>query len=163
MSGYGDDEGFTAWLAENGYTHPASAPTPGVLRNRGSGYIDGVYGARFSGIPTGGFAQERAWPRTGAYAYCQPIGDNIIPDAVIKASYAAAWQEASSPGSLSVSVTPGRMIKRQKVDGAVEREFFEPGADLSAVEASTLVLSAIEGLLAPFLTSAGALPAILVV
>lgn len=163
MAGYGDDDGLAAWLADHGYTLPDTAPAPAVLRNRGAGYVDGVYGARFSGIPTGGFAQERSWPRTGAYAYGQPIGDSIIPDAVIKASYAAAWQEASSPGSLSIAITPGRMIKRQKVEGAVEREFFEPGASLSAVEASTVVLSAIEGLLQPFLNSAGDLPAILVV
>jgi hypothetical protein len=73
MAGYGTDAGFTAWASENGYTLPAEAPSVEVLRNRGAGYIDGVYGARFSGIPTGGFEQERAWPRTGAYAYGQPI------------------------------------------------------------------------------------------
>lgn len=162
MAGYGDDAGFEAWLTENGYTLPGGAPSGEVLRNRGAGYIDGVYGARFSGIPTGGLAQERAWPRTGAYAYGQPIGDTVIPDAVVKASYAAAWQDASSPGSLSVAVTAGSMVKRQKVD-TIEREFFEPGPKLSAVEASTVMLSAIEGVLQPFLTTAGDLPAILVV
>lgn len=67
MAGYGDDAGFEAWLTENGYTLPGGAPSGEVLRNRGAGYIDGVYGARFSGIPTGGLAQERAWPRAGAY------------------------------------------------------------------------------------------------
>lgn len=163
MAGYGDDAGFSTWAQQNGYTLPPGGLSAEVLRNRGAAYIDGVYGARFSGIPTGGFAQERAWPRTGAYAFGQPIGDSIIPDAVIKASYAAAWQEASSPGSLSVVATPGRMIKRQKVEGAVEREFFAPGEGLSAVEASTVVLSAIEGLLQPFLSTPSNLPAILVV
>lgn len=162
MAGYGTDEGFTAWLAENGYTLPATAPTPAVLRNRGAGYIDGVYGARFSGIPTGGFAQERAWPRTGAYAYGQPIGDSIIPDAVIKASYAAAWQEASSPGSLSVSGSAATQVKREKVDGAVEVEYQASSGEWSA---SSLVplLTAVEGLLAPFLVPVVGLPAILVV
>src|SRR3954469_25844507 len=117
MAGYGDDNGFTTWLTDNGYTLPVDAPAAAVLRNRGAAYIDGVYGARFSGIPTGGFAQERAWPRTGAYAYGQPIGDSIIPDAVIKASYAAAWQEASLPGSLSSSGSEASRVKREKVEG----------------------------------------------
>lgn len=102
MAGYGTDEGFELWLEENGYTLPASAPTPAVLRNRGAGYTDGVYRARFSGLPTGGFDQERARPRTAAYAYCQPI----VPDAAIKASYAGAYAGAVTPGSLSLVYTP---------------------------------------------------------
>lgn len=163
MAGYGDDAGFNAWLSANGFTLPGGAPSAAVLRERGSAYLDGTYGARFSGYPAAGIAQENAWPRLGAYAYGAAIPADVVPDAVVKAAYAAAWQEATSPGSLSVAVTPGRMIKRQKVEGAVEREFFEPGAGLSAVEASTVVLSSIEGLLQPFLTSANGYPAVLVV
>jgi hypothetical protein len=162
MAGYGDDAGFATWLTENGYALPVGAPTLAVLRNRGAGYIDGVYGARFTGIPTDGFAQERAWPRTGAYAYGQPIGDSIIPDAVIKASYAAAWQEASSPGSLSASGSEASRVKREKVEGAVEVEY---QASIGEFSASTLVtlLTSVEGLLAPFLVPVVSLPAILVV
>lgn len=162
MAGYGDDSGFNTWLTENGYTLSVGAPTAAVLRNRGAGYIDGVYGARFSGIPTGGFAQERAWPRTGAYAYGQPIGDSIIPDAVIKASYAAAWQEASSPGSLSVVGSAATAVKREKVDGAVEVEYQANSGSWTA-ESLRLVLTSVEGLLQPFLTSAVGCPAVLVV
>lgn len=161
MAGYGDDAGFTAWLTENGYTLPVGAPTATVLRNRGAGYIDGVYGSRFSGIPTGGFAQERAWPRTGAYAYGQPIGDSIVPDAVIKASYAAAWQEASAPGSLSASGSAASQVKREKVEG-IEVEYQTNSAEWSASSMVTL-LTDVEGLLAPFLAPVVTLPAILVV
>lgn len=162
MSAYGDDTTFNAWLAAHGYTLPSGSLTAAVLRERGSAYIDGVYGARFVGLPTGGWAQELQWPRTGATAYGQPIGDAVIPDAVIKASYAAAWQEATSPGSLSVSATAGRMVKRQKV-GDIEREFFQAGSDLSAAEASVVLLSTVEGLLAPYLVATEFGPAILVV
>lgn len=161
MAGYGTDQAFTDWLTENGYSLPAGAPAPAVLRNRGAGYIDGVYGARFSGIPTGGFAQERAWPRTGAYAYGQPIGDSIIPDAVIKASYAAAWQEASSPGSLFAVGSAATAIKREKV-GVIEVEY-QANNGAWAVESLSLMLTAVDGLLAPFLTPADGFPAILVV
>jgi hypothetical protein len=150
MAGYGDDDGFNAWLAENGYALPDGAPALSVLRNRGAGYVDGVYGPRFSGIPAGGFAQERAWPRTGACAYCQPIGDGIIPDAVIKASYAAAWQEATAPGSLSVSGSEASRVKREKVEGAVEVEYQASSGEFSA-SSLVMLLTSVEGLLAPFL------------
>jgi hypothetical protein len=162
MAGYGDDSGFNTWLTETGYVLPVGAPSAEVLRNRGAGYIDAVYGARFSGIPTGGFAQERAWPRTGAYAYGQPIGDSIIPDAVIKASYAAAWQEASAPGSLSVVGSAATAVKREKVEGAVEVEYQANSGSWTA-ESLRMVLTSVEGLLQPFLTSAVGCPAILVV
>lgn len=152
MAGYGTDEAFAAWLTANGYTLPGGAATPAVLRQRGSSYIDGTYGPRFSGTPAGGFAQERAWPRTGAYAYGSAIGSDVVPDAVVQASYFAAYAEALSPGSLSVTVTPGRQVKRQKVD-TIEREFFEAGGD--PVAAARPVITAVEGLLAPFLVPAG--------
>lgn len=150
MAGYGDDAGFSDWLTANGYTLPDGAPAPAVLRERGSAYLDGTYGPRFSGTPTGGFAQERAWPRTGAYAYGTAIGDDVIPDAVVKASYAAAWQEASSPGSLSVSGSAATQIKRERVEGAVEIEYQASSGEWSA-SSLTPVLTAVEGLLAPFL------------
>lgn len=162
MAGYGDDAGFTTWATENGYTLPAGAPAIAVLRNRGAGYIDGVYGGRFSGIPTGGFAQPRSWPRTGAYAYGQPIGDSIIPDAVIKASYAAAWFEANNAGALSASGSEASRVKREKVEGAVEVEYQASGGEFSAWSL-VMLLTDVEGLLAPFLAPAFNLPAILVV
>lgn len=162
MAGYGTDAGFSAWLADNGYILPAGAPDAGVLRNRGAGYIDGVYGARFSGIPTAGFAQERAWPRTGAYAFGQPIGDSVIPDAVIRASYAAAWFEANNSGALSASGSEASRVKREKVEGAVEVEYQASIGEFSASSLVTL-LTDVEGLLAPFLAPVLNMPAILVV
>lgn len=162
MAGYGDDAGFADWLADNGYTLPVTAPAPAVLRNRGSSYVDGTYESRLPGYRTGGLAQERAWPRVGAYAFGQPIGDSIIPDAVIKASYAAAWQEASSPGSLSVSGSEATRVKREKVEGAVEVEYQASSGEFSASSLVTL-LTSVEGLLAPFLVPVVGLPVILVV
>ena len=155
---YGDDNGLTAWLDANGYTLPAGAPAPAVLRQRGSAYIDGLYGARFSGVPTSGFAQIDAWPRIGAEAYGQPIPSDMTPVAIEHASYAAAYQEAIKPGSLSVSASQGGALKRKKID-TIEKEYFEGSGD--AVADATLKLSAVEGLLAPFLTVS--MPAVFVV
>src|SRR6478736_4815982 len=123
MAGYGDDAGFNAWLAARGYTLPVGAPAPTVLRQIGSDYIDGTYGARFSGYPTGGVTQERAWPRTNAVTTSgQTIAPDVIPLAVVNASYAAAYQQAIAPGSLTVVTTQEGAIKREKV-GQLEVEY----------------------------------------
>lgn len=158
MAGYGTDEKITAWLAEAGLSLPLNASTPAILRQRGSQYLDGVYGSRFSGSPTGGFEQERAWPRVGAFAHGQAIPSDIVPVAIEHASYHAAYQEAVKPGSLAIAVTAAGALKRKKI-GPLEKEYFEGSGD--AVADGTLKLSAVEGLLAPFF--AVALPAIFVV
>lgn len=145
---YGSDSAFTAWLALTGLTLPAGAPDAAILRQRGSQYVDNTYGSRFWGVPTLGIAQERAWPRTGAKAYGQDIPDSVIPVAVEQASYAAAHQEAIKPGSLLVSATATGAVKRKKI-GPIEKEFFEGSGDVIAD--GTLKLSAVEGLLAPYL------------
>lgn len=149
MAGYGSDVGFTAWLTENGLVLPEGSADEAVLRQRGSVYIDGTYGARFPGVPTGGYAQERAWPRSGATVYNADIPTNVIPDAVIQASYFAALQEATSPGSLAVSTSLGGGLKRKKIDG-LEKEFFAGTGN--AVADATLRISSVEGLMAPYLT-----------
>ena len=114
MAGYGDDTGFNAWLTDNGYTLPAGSPLPAVLRNRGSQYIDAVYGSRFLGSVVDA-EQERQWPREGAIVNGKLLPANIVPAAVISASYYAACQEAVSPGSLSVVGTSSSAVKRVKV------------------------------------------------
>jgi hypothetical protein len=159
MAAYGSDELFEAWLTENGYALPDGAPTAAVLRVRGSGYIDGTYGPRFTGTPTGGFAQALQWPRTGAEAYGVAIGDTVIPDAVVRASYHAAYAEAVTPGSLSVSYTPGTAKVLTEVKGIK----WTVVGDASAEGSMVVRLSAVEGLLAPFLCPVGGFPAILVV
>ncbi|TWG90325.1 hypothetical protein L598_000700000820 [Mesorhizobium sp. J18] len=160
MAGYGDDAGFETWLTENGYTLPDDAPSPAVLRQRGSAYIDATYGPRFVGTPTDP-EQEREWPRTGAYIFGSALASDMVPDRVVKASYRAAYIAATNPAALSVVIDPARRVKRQKVD-TIEREFFDGGeATGGAVTAS--LSSDIEGLLAPLLMPVGGFPSILVV
>lgn len=161
MAGYGTDAGFATWLAANGYTN-TSGLAPAVLRERGSAYIDGQYGDRFTGTPTAAIAQERAWPRTNAFAYGVAIDSASIPAAVVNASFAAAWAEASAPGSLSVIGSAASAVKREKVDGAVEVEYRSQSGAWTA-ESLAPVLTVVEGLLRPFLTKAVDFPAVLVV
>lgn len=149
MAGYGDDTGFSAWLAARGYTLPVGK-VAAQMRQLGSDYIDGTYGDRFSGYPTGGVEQERAWPRTGAMTTsCQAIPSDVVPLAVVNASYAAAYQEATNPGSLSSSTGSSGAVKREKI-GSLEVEY--AGATSSAAITTTApIFSAVDGLLAPYL------------
>lgn len=151
MAGYGDAGGFTAFLTAGGYSIPTAPPgiTADVARQRGSDYIDAVYGARFIGYPTGGVAQERAWPRTNAILPSGPIDPDVIPMAVVTASYYAALQEASQPGSLSVVVGSDGGIKSEQV-GNLKVEYAGASGSGSVTTLSPL-LSSVDGLLAPFL------------
>ncbi len=127
MAAYGTDDAFAAWLAEQGYTLPSTAPTPAVLRARGSAYVDS-YEAYWTGYRTGGVLQELGWPRAGATLNCTiAIPDDVVPPVVVNASYRAAWLDASTPGILTGGTpSSGPRVKRQKVD-VIEREFFDDG------------------------------------
>ncbi|MER8505101.1 hypothetical protein NKH98_31120 [Mesorhizobium sp. M0833] len=160
MAGYGDDAGFTAYAAAAGHTVPAG--TIAAARQRGSVYIDGTYDMRFQGVPTGGLAQERAWPRTGATVYGSTLASDLIPQRVIDASYEAAYLELVKPGLLSISFDASKKVKRQKVEG-IEREFFEPGDSGNIFAPDAPVSTIIEGLPAPLIGPAYGLPDISVV
>lgn len=126
MSGYGTDGDFTAWLAANGLILTAGSPTPAVLRQIGSDYVDAAYEARLQcSSRTGGFEQERAWPRTGHMVNCEAVPDDLIPQAWINASYRAAYLQAVN-GFATGGYDPSRITKREKVD-VIEREFFAKG------------------------------------
>ena len=147
---YGTDGGFLAWLDSNGYSLPAGASSPPVLRARGSAYVDG-YEPRWTGHRTGGVMQELAWPRTGATVNCtQAVPDDAIPRAVVAAAYRAAWLEAETPGVLVGASAPlGTRVKREKVEGAVEVEYFDDGKALLG-GGPTFVDSIIDGMLRQF-------------
>lgn len=149
MAGYGTDQDFEAWMAANGFSVPAGAPTSAALRQRGSAYVDGRC---FPGVPTGGLAQERAWPRTGAEAYGQTIAADVIPLAIEHAAYAAGYFDAANDGALTSrsSIDAGVKRKFERVEGVVqeETEYFSSG-DAAADAAITIPM--VEALLKPFL------------
>ncbi|MXN46061.1 hypothetical protein GR138_12755 [Shinella kummerowiae] len=149
MAGYGGDSEFNSWLTENGYALPVGASSPAVLRNRGSQYIDAVYGSRFLGSVVDA-EQERQWPREGAIVNGKLIPSNVVPVAVTNASYYAAYQEAVAPGSLSVIGTSSSAVKRVKV-GQIEKEY-QAAKDSDGTAASiTPLISIVDGMLAPYL------------
>lgn len=156
MSAYGTDQGFADYCTAMGYTVP-SGSVP-AARMRGSMYVDNTYESRFPGIPTGGIAQDRAWPRTGAEdIYGSAVSG--IPDRVVNASYEAALLELGTPGTLSAIIKTNEMTKRAKA-GPVEVEYFDAKGD--TIAGAVPMITKIEGLLYPLLTAAN-LPAVLVV
>jgi hypothetical protein len=159
VAGYGTDEGFNAWLSTSGLELPVDAPAVAALRERGSVYIDATYGPRFIGTPTT-VEQEREWPRTGAEAFGTTIASDAIPSRVVIASYHAAYIEATNPGALTTSINTSAQVKRERVEGAVEVEYFDPP---STDGVTGFVNSTIEGLLYPLLGPVDAFPMVMVV
>jgi hypothetical protein len=164
MAGYGDNAGFTAYATGNGYVIPDGTTDAQITaaRQRGSMVVD-RYEPRFTGSRTAGFAQERAWPRTGASTYYgEDIPSASIPVAIVNASYEAAFLEVVSPGSLSPVIVGSATVKREKV-GPLEVEY-SSSTNMTVeqmVAMSTPIVTAIDGLLWPFLYQP--LPAIMVV
>lgn len=155
MAGYGDDNGFGVWLADNGYVLPAGTPALAVLRERGADYIDATYGARFTGHVADPVAQVRQWPRQDAWVRDVAIPEDSVPPAVIAASYHAAWFEANTPGGLIRGGCTSGNVQREKVDVIeVEYQVVTLATPADAVALMTPVISIVEGLLTPYLRGA---------
>ncbi len=87
-----------------------------------SEWIDGRYGPSFVGYKTGGFTQEREWPRTNAYTNTFPeyiFATTDIPDRVVTASYEAAFRELEESGSLNVDFSASE-FKSVRVEGSID-------------------------------------------
>ncbi|MCM2293039.1 hypothetical protein NAC44_11970 [Allorhizobium sp. BGMRC 0089] len=165
MAGYGTNSDFTAYATAAGYVLPEDTTDAQIAaaRQRGSLVID-RYEVKFSGTRTGGFGQERSWPRTGAITYYgEAIPSDVIPAAIINASYEAAFLELTNQGSLLPVITPGQSVKREQV-GQLEVEYQDIASGATVydlVRLATPVVSIIEGMLWLFLRPC--LPGILAV
>lgn len=148
---YGTDEGFAAYLAALGYTLPVDAPAPAILRARGSAYLDSTYDGLWTGRRTGGVMQADGWPRTGARIHCTaPIADDVIPIAIVNASYRAAWLDASNPGVLAASATSGQRVAREKVD-VIEVAYHNDGQATAGTGGVAFVDGEIDGVMRAFI------------
>lgn len=153
MAAYGTKEGFQQYAEDHGYVIPDGTTDAQIVAAmlRGSLVID-RYEPKFSGTRTGGYNQERAWPRTGAVTYYgQEIPADVVPQPIINASYEAAFLELINPGSLSPVVTGNSIAKKEKV-GELEVEYAVSSSTSSAdvVAAATPVVTIIDGLLWQF-------------
>ena len=116
---------------------------------RASDYVDaryqyelnGCWRSMFSGEPTGGRAQERAWPRTGV----DGVLSDEVPLEVERATYEAALRELATPGFLMPDFIPSEQVTRVKV-GPIEESYAQSGADGSPANMPQLM--AVDRLLA---------------
>ncbi|MCD9096191.1 DnaT-like ssDNA-binding protein [Luteimonas fraxinea] len=159
MNHYGTAEGADTYHAARGRAEWGSASTD--ARNaalvRGSDYIDQRYrgqagdcaGPSFPGTKTGGRAQEREWPRTGATDRGGvPIGLDVIPVEVERASYEAALRELRQPGSLSPDFVASSLAIKKKV-GPIELAYSDKAS--GNAPPNRPVVPAIDELLDPVL------------
>lgn len=145
---YGTVAGATTYHSDRGNSAWSAAGITDTQRTaalvRASTALDGQYWDQFPGRKTGGRLQALAWPRAGARDHCagEDIPDDEIPVQVVNAAYELALAELQRPGASSPTVTPGRVVKRQKVEG-IEREFFSAteGASISPIAMRPVLLT----------------------
>jgi hypothetical protein len=96
-----------------------------------SEWVDAIYGPSFVGHKTLGFLQEREWPRisatvkgTGYWGEYYIFPDTTTPEEVKKATYEAAYREATEAGFLQKDYTPPK-YKSVDIDGAVSVEYVQ--------------------------------------
>jgi hypothetical protein len=134
-----------------GLSLPEGAPAPAVLRAVGSAYLDAMYAARYTGRVASA-DQELEWPRVGAYRGFAPLPSDMTPQAVVNASYQAAYYAAVNPGSFFVGGTGSSLVKRETV-GPLTFEYAVPNnwtqEQLGLLLAP--VIPMIEGFLSPYL------------
>lgn len=121
---------------------------------RGSAYVDS-YARRYIGDDykcwwtyiggkTGGWAQEREWPRSGI----DGLPDSVIPVQIEYATYEAAIREGTNPGSLSPDFDRTSLVKSEKVDVLQVTYAVSDNANAGSL---LPVIPAIESLLSAFL------------
>lgn len=128
MEHYGSVQGFKEYHIKRNNEVPATLDDDEILSALivASEWIDNNYGNLFVGWKTGGFLQDRQWPRISATivqkmnVYTFP--KDAIPFQVEYAVYEAALRQAVAPGSLSVDYTPGK-YKKVAIEGAVSVEY----------------------------------------
>lgn len=147
---YGNENDFRAWMDQNGYVLSGEDAGVPALLSRASGYIDATYGARFKGMTTA-IDQADQWPRTGAVVNGRVVPDDLVPLAIVEATYRAARAEGQGFSLSRVYDPAAPLVKRSKVD-VIEEEYFEP----ATAGGGFPTIPGLEGLLTPFLTDPNA-------
>ena len=154
MAGYGSAAGFKTYHDERGrdvppHWHDADITAALLVASE---WLDGAYASLWSGAPTGGYTQERQWPRTGATTNTTPayeFTNSEIPQSVVNATYEAAYRELSTPGSLSVDFTQSK-FNQVRVDGAIQVEYRNDFVSSSEVQ---LQITSIQNMMSPLVTN----------
>jgi len=134
---YGSAAEFTTYHEARGRTVPGTWDTDKIEAALlvASEWIDNKYGDRFVGFKTGGYAQEREWPRETAWARSTPeyiFDDDEIPTEVVYATYEAAFREATSLGSLYADYDPQK-YNSVSISGAISVQYAQ-NLDVNSVQ-----------------------------
>lgn len=142
---YFTDRGNTAWAA-------LTNDEKQIALIKGTDYLDGTY--RFKGTKSDS-AQALQWPRDDVY---DDEGNEIsgIPEALKKATYEASYKSISA--DLFQDIDKGA-VKKEKVEGAVEVEYFEGGSSqISFLAVENLLYAA--GLIKGKIAKGGSVPVV---
>lgn len=150
---YGNAADFVSYHEDRGRDIPGSWSDTGISAALlvASEWLDASYADSWVGYPTGGYSQERLWPRSAAYTNTSPsytFTDDEIPLAVVSATYEAAYRELTTPGTLGADFTPGK-YKSVKIDGAVQVEY----ASMFSAGEAQIQMPVLAGLMNPLLTT----------
>lgn len=156
MPGYGTNVGADAYLTAR---YPGSdnlvlwlaldTGEKDAARLVASEYIDNNYSSQFPGFKTGQRAQERQWPRTGAYDRDGwSITSDAIPIEVENATYELSLRYMLN-GELQADYTAGEAYTKARIEGAISVEFAGSGS----FEDSQTVYTVVDGILAPILSA----------
>lgn len=150
---YGNASDARTYWTDHGYTIPGGWLDADITKALlvVSEWIDGKYESSFPGIRATARAQDRAWPRAGAYD-CEgyAFSNTEYPRELLAAVYEAAFKQMTTPGALSVEFTPSQ-YRRAAVDGAVSVEY----ALYSYASEVQTQFEVIERAIAPILTGRG--------
>ncbi len=145
-----------AYATARGLTFTPDAAGEASLR-RATAYIDNTYRTRFPGQRRRFRLQALEWPRVGVVDMSGfPIASDEIPTEIVRATCEVAVRELASPGSLSPDVTPGKVQKRVRVEGAVEVEYAVGGGGVASQQVNSPV---IDGILAALIGTGAAFTA----
>ena len=100
-----------------------------------SEWLDNAYDKIWFGYAVGGYTQERKWPRASAMTTSTPVyvfREDETPEAVLQATYEAAFREATKPGCLLLAFTPQK-YKSASISGAIDVEYVVPN-DASEIQ-----------------------------
>ena len=167
MTVYGDAAGFEDYFTARGRTVSPLWDTADINAALlvASEWIDGIYGSSFVGYKTGGFTQDREWPRSNAtvventklYTFSRSsymdgpsytFATNEIPQRVIDATYEAAFRHLTTPWSLETDYTPGK-YKSVSIEGALAVECNQ----IDSYTEVQLQIAAVDRLIWPLLES----------
>ena len=132
-------------FAITGGTNEADAE---AAARRAQVWLNGQYRAHLTGRKTNGRDQAQEYPRINSHDnQCPPdyLESDEIPIEWKQAHCEAAIREKADPGALSPDVTPGAIVKRERVEGVVDVEYASQSASVGSQRPISTVIDDILG------------------